>query len=247
MFSKKSVAVSVERDLLIDEYLMCYPMPIEYAAWRAVILCNDCVTESEVAYHFAFHRCPRPTCRSYNTDVLRVNKGSAADGDEDAQRRGPRPQRRERPSRIAAAALVDDAGEQKADEAMAVGAVEGDGLEGRALPEAYHSALANGADARTAIERGWVQILDERDGDEEKVDDGEAEDADDFSDQDGDDIHEAEDEPHADPQSVVMAHADEGHHDASHSPDIARRSIRLRHVDDGDDEGSEHEPDPRIP
>ena len=69
----------MERDALIERYLLQMQMPEEYATWRAVILCNDCVTESELPYHFAFHRCPHLTCHSFNTDVLRTFRIDAPD------------------------------------------------------------------------------------------------------------------------------------------------------------------------
>ena len=69
--SKKSIGKDEERDAVIERYLEGMQMPAEYATWRAVILCNDCVRESELPYHFAFHRCPHDNCNSFNTDVLR--------------------------------------------------------------------------------------------------------------------------------------------------------------------------------
>ena len=79
---KRSISSDPNNDDNIEAYLRECPMPDEYSAWRAVVLCNDCVKQAEVPYHFAYHRCPDPQCRSFNTDVLtvkRIERGSAED------------------------------------------------------------------------------------------------------------------------------------------------------------------------
>jgi zinc finger protein-like protein len=42
-------------------------MPVEYRVRRQGVLCNDCGKNSEVAFHFVYHKCP--DCGSYNTRV----------------------------------------------------------------------------------------------------------------------------------------------------------------------------------
>ena len=77
---KRSITSDPNNDLQIELYLRECPMPVEYSAWRAVILCNDCVRQTELSYHFAYHRCPH--CRSFNTDVItvkRIERGSEDD------------------------------------------------------------------------------------------------------------------------------------------------------------------------
>lgn len=44
------------------------PMPPEFAAARASVLCNDCNERSRVPFHFVGHRCR--ACRGFNTRVL---------------------------------------------------------------------------------------------------------------------------------------------------------------------------------
>ena len=79
---KRTIQTDPNNDLNIELYLRDCPMPDEYSAWRAVILCNDCLRQSELPYHFAYHRCPEAACRSFNTDVIsvkRIERGSAED------------------------------------------------------------------------------------------------------------------------------------------------------------------------
>jgi hypothetical protein len=72
---KKSVGRDPYRDQQIEQYLRVNPMPPEYTGWIAVILCNDCLLQSEAPFHFAFHKCTH--CDSYNTDV--ISKGPNPD------------------------------------------------------------------------------------------------------------------------------------------------------------------------
>ena len=84
---KRSIDRDPRNDAHIASYLLECPMPDEYAAWRAVILCNDCLVQSELSYHFAYHRCPESQCGSYNTDVLKVKRIEAG-SEEDEKWRG---------------------------------------------------------------------------------------------------------------------------------------------------------------
>ena len=79
---KRTIASDPNVDAHIELYLRESPMPDEYSAWRAVILCNDCLKQAELPYHFAYHRCPDPQCLSFNTDVItihRIARGSVED------------------------------------------------------------------------------------------------------------------------------------------------------------------------
>jgi len=52
----------------IQSYLESNPMPPEYQNFKATIFCNDCVTQSEAPYHFAYHKCVK--CGGYNTTFV---------------------------------------------------------------------------------------------------------------------------------------------------------------------------------
>ena len=148
------------RDRAIDEYLEMYPMPPEYSAWRAVILCNDCVKESDVPHHFAFHRCPRRRCRSYNTDVVRVLKIQPG-SEEDIRRRAeaglPPPE--------AGAAAV---GEAKLDDEASEYTVEDDDEEDEEDDEDEEGGAEEfSADDFELLQEGEDAPQEESDGDQE--------------------------------------------------------------------------------
>lgn len=87
---KKSMEDMTAHFASLDLWVQASPMPPEFAAWRARILCNDCGEESgEVPYHFLYHKCP--ACGSYNTRVLQAGdqgpggqEGGDGNGDRDA-------------------------------------------------------------------------------------------------------------------------------------------------------------------
>lgn len=53
----------------IDEFMTDQQMPEEYSKVKSEIFCNDCEKKGITKFHFVYHRCP--TCKSYNTKMLR--------------------------------------------------------------------------------------------------------------------------------------------------------------------------------
>ena len=193
---KRSIDRDPTNDAHIESYLLECPMPEEYSAWRAIILCNDCVKQAELSYHFAYHRCPQPQCRSFNTDVIsvkRIERGSEED------KRWRREQReRERKE-------AEERGES------GVGSVEQQGR----LPSAYERARAAGLDANRALEAGRQQIREEMDSDDEDDEDEEEEeeemkDGSDSEDEDEDEEDEDDEDDDAEVAEDALAQSDSG-------------------------------------
>lgn len=60
--------------LQIDNHMVNQEMPEEYSNWESVIKCRECETQSNVKYHFEYHKCSNQDCGCYNTDILKINK-----------------------------------------------------------------------------------------------------------------------------------------------------------------------------
>lgn len=56
----------------IDAWLAEHQMPEEYKNRLSYIYCYDCEKKSVVPYHFVFHKCANPQCRSYNCHTEHV-------------------------------------------------------------------------------------------------------------------------------------------------------------------------------
>lgn len=82
---KKSMEDMTAHFASLDLLLQAYPMPPEFASWRARVLCQDCGEESgDVPYHFCYHKCPQ--CGSYNTRVLQAgDQGGGGGGQQQGQ------------------------------------------------------------------------------------------------------------------------------------------------------------------
>jgi len=52
---------------MMDFEIGLTPMPVEYAAKRVRVLCNDCGQESVTPFHVIALKCTAATCGSYNT------------------------------------------------------------------------------------------------------------------------------------------------------------------------------------
>src|SRR5438874_1271480 len=59
----------------IDALVAQQKMPVEYENYVSKILCNDCVKQSTVKYHFLYHKCPY--CEGYNTKVIETKELSS--------------------------------------------------------------------------------------------------------------------------------------------------------------------------
>jgi zinc finger protein-like protein len=53
---------------MLDRLLLSETLPPELACRRQRVACHDCGAQSEVGYHYVYHKCP--ACASYNTRVL---------------------------------------------------------------------------------------------------------------------------------------------------------------------------------
>jgi hypothetical protein len=60
--------------LQIDNHMVNQEMPEEYSNWESVIKCRECETQSNVKYHFEYHKCSNLDCGCYNIDILKINK-----------------------------------------------------------------------------------------------------------------------------------------------------------------------------
>nr|CAG8594632.1 13533_t:CDS:2 [Entrophospora candida] len=56
----------------IDALVAQQQMPPEYEHYVSKILCNDCVKQSTVKYHFIYHKCQY--CKGYNTKVIETKE-----------------------------------------------------------------------------------------------------------------------------------------------------------------------------
>jgi len=56
------------RNARIDQHLEQHRMPEEYKHIMASVLCNDCLKNTTLQWHFQYHKCSH--CGSYNTDVV---------------------------------------------------------------------------------------------------------------------------------------------------------------------------------
>lgn len=54
----------------LDQAAASMPVPNMFIHTRSRILCHDCGQTSRVQYRTLHHKCPVPTCGSYNTRVL---------------------------------------------------------------------------------------------------------------------------------------------------------------------------------
>lgn len=58
---------------IFEREIAAQPMPDEFAASTATVLCNDCGARSTVPFHFVGHRCASEQCHGYNTRVLETH------------------------------------------------------------------------------------------------------------------------------------------------------------------------------
>jgi hypothetical protein len=65
---KKSIGDLSNYWSMIDNFLQNQEMPDEYKDKKSKIYCNDCEEQSEVKFHFIYHKCLN--CNSYNTNVI---------------------------------------------------------------------------------------------------------------------------------------------------------------------------------
>lgn len=57
---------------ILDTEIERQPMPEPYDRWRAIVVCNDCMAKSNVAFHFLGLKCTN--CGSYNTAQHKIIK-----------------------------------------------------------------------------------------------------------------------------------------------------------------------------
>lgn len=61
----------------LDNEIANQVLPAPYDTWRSLIACNDCSARSNVPFHFLGLKCE--TCRSYNTNQVRLIRSPSTD------------------------------------------------------------------------------------------------------------------------------------------------------------------------